>query len=263
MNYIASEDHAPRPYWLNTGDPAMLEALVTRGARELREELGALIEGGVITKALDDNIVMQDIAARDDLLWSLLLFSGYLKPVAQVSDESWQLQIPNREVQINYRQWVRHWFSGKVASNRLEEMLRGLETGDVVLFERILRQIVTQMMSYHDLSGEPEKVYHALVLGMLVWLSDKYDIRSNRESGYGRYDLLLKPKDPQQRGIIIEFKRVEEGERPERVLEAALEQIERKQYAAELEAAGIQTILKLAIAFQGKEVWVTHAQTTA
>ena len=137
-------------------------------------------------------------------------------------------------------------------------MLRALETGDVKLFERMLRKVVLQVMSYHDLSGEPEKVYHALVLGMLVWLSGKYEIRSNRESGYGRYDLMLKPLDLKKQGIIIEFKQVDEEDKetPEKAMERALKQIEDRAYATELEAAGIRDILKLAVVFQGKELWV-------
>ena len=108
------------------------------------------------------------------------------------------------------------------------------------MFERMLRITVLQIMSYHDLGSKPEKVYHALVLGMMVWLSTKYTIRSNRESGYGRYDLILKPKDPAKSGIIIEFKRVYDSEKPEHVLSQALKQIEEKSYTAEFEEAGIK-----------------------
>ncbi len=134
--------------------------------------------------------------------------------------------------------------------------MTALESGDMKLFERMLRRIVLQIMSYHDLGSKPEKVYHALVLGMMVWLSTKYTIRSNRESGYGRYDLMLKPNDPAKSGIIIEFKRVYDNEKPEQVLSQALKQIEEKRYTAELEDAGIKKALKIAIAFRGKELWM-------
>ena len=140
-------------------------------------------------------------------------------------------------------------------------MLMALESGDMKLFERMLRMIALQIMSYHDLGNEPEKVYHALVLGMMVWLSARYTIRSNRESGYGRYDLMLKPNDPAKTGIIIEFKRVYDSEKPEHVLSQALKQIEKKRYTAGIEEAGIEEagikkVLKIAIAFRGKELWV-------
>ncbi|CAN2039554.1 AAA ATPase-like domain-containing protein, nuclease domain-containing [Candidatus Magnetomoraceae bacterium gMMP-15] len=258
LNYAASKDKKPRPYWLNTADTSMIDKLATRGGRELREELGCLLDRDVITKPIYESIVMKDLEKRDNLLWSFLLFSGYLKTVEQIDNEMFKLQIPNNEVSMIYRKLIQNWFDEKIESNQLEEMLRALEIGDIKLFQRMLRLIVKQIMSYHDLSGQPEKVYHALVLGMLVWLSYKYEIRSNRESGYGRYDIMLKPKDLNKQGIIIEFKRVykDEGETPEGTLEDALKQIEEKQYAAELEAAGVNNILKLAIAFQGKELWI-------
>ncbi|MDM8521924.1 AAA family ATPase [Desulfococcaceae bacterium HSG8] len=270
INYADNEGEA-KPYWINTADTGMIDRLATRGGKELREEIGQLLEGLKLTKPVYESIVMRDMEARDDILWSFLLFSGYLKPVEQLDDENFALEIPNNEVRIIYRQMIRNWFAEKTESNQLEEMLRALETGDVKLFERMLRLIVMRIMSYHDLAGEPEKVYHALVLGMLVWMSGKYEMRSNRESGYGRYDLMLKPDDPEGQGIIIEFKRLDEDEEqdadedgkrkkkkktPQDALKEALKQIEDRGYAAELEAAGIRKILKLAVVFSGKKLWV-------
>jgi len=258
LNFTASRDKDPRPYWVNTASTDIIDNLATRGGRELREEVGVLLENGVIEKPVYDSIVMRDLEKRDDLLWSFLLFSGYLKSVQKIDDENRMLAIPNNEVRLIYRNLIRTWFDEKVESNRIEEMLRALQTGDVKLFERMLRKVVLRVMSYHDLGGEPEKVYHALVLGMLVWLSGKYEIRSNRESGYGRYDLMLKPLDLKKQGIIIEFKQVDEEDKetPEKAMERALEQIEDRAYATELEAAGIRNILKLAVVFKGKELWM-------
>jgi len=256
LNYVASKSKRPRPYWINTASTEIIDNLVTRGGRCLREEIGQLLENKPITKPVYENIVMRDLEKRDDLVWSFMLFSGYLKVAEQVDDETYRLQIPNREVRIIYRNMIRTWFAEKIESNRLEEMLTALENGDMKLFERILRMIVLQIMSYHDLGSESEKVYHALVLGMMVWLSSRYTIRSNRESGYGRYDLMLKPNDPARSGIIIEFKRVYDNEKPEQVLSQALKQIEEKRYTAELEDAGIKEALKIAIAFRGKELWM-------
>lgn len=246
------------PYWVNTADTGLIDRLATRGGRELRREIGTLLEGGTIRQRIMESIVMRDLERTDDLLWSFLLFSGYLTPVAKAGTETWDLRIPNREVGIIYQRMVHSWFAEKSATNPMDDLLESLDRGEVKPFGRLLRQVVLQVMSYHDLGGEPEKVYHALVLGMLVRLSDRYDIRSNRESGYGRYDLMLKPKNPDKAGILIEFKRVddEEGETPESALDAALEQIDRRRYAEELEASGVRSIRKLAIAFRGKESWV-------
>ncbi|MDM8550135.1 AAA family ATPase [Desulfobacterales bacterium HSG2] len=279
MNYAAKKRRKARPWWVNTGDTEIIERLATREGSELREELGQLLEGGAITKPVYDSIIMRDLKTRDDLLWSFLLFSGYLKVTGpEIRRNFYDLRIPNEEVRVAYEEMIERWFAEKVRSNQLEEMLGALENGDVILFERMLRVIVMRIMSYHDLAGEPEKVYHALVLGMLVRLSGKYEIRSNRESGYGRYDLMMKPEDPDGQGIIIEFKRLDDDEKkgkrkgkgkkkkkgkkkrkmktPEDALREALEQIEKRGYAAELEAAGIRKILKLAVVFRGKELWV-------
>jgi hypothetical protein len=256
LNYTASKKKQPRLYWINTGDPSIINNLATRGGKALREELGRLIEGKAITKPVYENIVMKDLEKNDNLLWSFLLFSGYLKIVEQVDYENYKLQIPNREVYMIYRELIRTWFDEKIEANTLEEMLTALENGDVILFERLLNQVVMQVMSFHDFSGEPEKVYHALILGMLVWLSGKYEIRSNRESGYGRYDVMLLPRDLSKQGIILEFKKVYEDKTPEDTLEEALKQVEARKYEEELKTAGIGDILKLAVAFQGKKLWI-------
>ncbi|MCP4113180.1 MAG: AAA family ATPase [Desulfobacteraceae bacterium] len=262
VNYVNRKSVKARPYWIRTADTEMIDSLATRGGRELREELGNLLEGKSIIKPVYDDIVMKDLEKRDDLLWSFLLFSGYLKVAGEIDYETYRLKIPNQEVLTAYEKMVRTWFAEKTESNRLEAMLKALEDGNAELFEQLLREVVIQVMSYHDLSGSPEKVYHALVLGMLVWMSDRYDIRSNRESGYGRFDLMLKPKDAAKQGIIIEFKKVHENETPEDVLKSALEQIEEKKYAEELEASGVKNILKLAVAFQGKKLWVRQEQNS-
>jgi hypothetical protein len=258
LHYVHRKPTFPSPYWVNTADSSRIDRLATRDGSDIREEIGYLLEGAAISKPVYDAIVMRDLEHQDDLIWSFLLYSGYLKPVEQIDFETWALKIPNREVAVVYRNFVRRWFSEKVETNWLEKLIQGLETSDITLFEKMLRRIVLQVMSFHDLGDAPERVYHALVLGMLVWMSGEYDIRSNRESGYGRYDLMLKPKDPIKPGIIIEFKKVDDYSPPDRTLEAAMEQIEAKHYAAELETAGIKNILKLAIAFKGKDLWIKH-----
>ncbi len=188
------------------------------------------------------------------------MFSGYLKPVRRVDDEKWELSVPNREVHLSRRELVKRRFASKVEENQLEEMLRGLESGDVELFERLLRKIATQATSFHDFGGAPEKVYHALVRGMPVWLSGKYEIRSNRESGCGRYDIMLTPEDKTKQGIVVEFKLVEsaKSDAHEQVLEDAMQRIEDRGYASEPSASGISDILEIAGAFRGKELWVRH-----
>ena len=144
-------------------------------------------------------------------------------------------------------------------------MLKALVSGDVELFGGFFRKFVVNNLSYFDVSGEePEKVYHAFVLGLLVSLADKYEVKSNKESGYGRYDVMIIPKDTSKLGIIIEFKKIDDfmDKTIETATKEALEQIEEKNYQAELIERNINNILKLAIVFKGKEVKVTEGGKT-
>jgi len=264
INYANSRSGKPKPFWINTADTALIDRLVTGGGRQIREEIGRLLEGRTIERPVFETIVMRDLDIRDDLLWSFLLFSGYLKPAGEaVRRNLHPLAIPNKEVRLAYEELVIRWFAEKTESACLIDMLDALSGGDTHLFERLLRKIVSQVMSCHDFGNEPEKVYHALVLGMLVWLDGQYDIRSNRESGYGRYDIMLKPKNSKRTGIIIEFKRVEKKAEDayKTVLKDALKQIEERGYAAELQASGITDILEIAVAFKGKKLWMKHRKT--
>ena len=138
-------------------------------------------------------------------------------------------------------------------------MLKSLVSGDTAGFKRIFKDFIKSSFSYFDVSGrEPEKVYHAFVLGMLVSLGSEYEVKSNRESGYGRYDVMIIPKDTTKLGIVIEFKKTysDEGETLEQAAAAALKQINDKQYVQELQTRGIKEVLKLGIAFEGKKVLV-------
>ncbi len=175
-----------------------------------------------------------------------------------MDDDRYQLQIPNFELLGLFRKLVSNWFDRKVAANQLEGMLESLQKGKMESFECLLQWIVEQIMSYHDLGNEPEKVYHALVLGMLVGLSGAYEVRSNRESGLGRFDVMLKPKDPSRQGIIIEFKRIGGKRTKEETLQDAMKQIKERKYAVELQTSGVMGVLNIAVAFKGKQLWCTH-----
>ena len=259
LNFMDRSEEPPAPYWVNTADPGLIDRLATRGGRELRQEIGILLEGGAIEKPITDAIVLRDLEQGDQLLWSFLLFSGYLKPGKKTGTETWELQIPNREVELIYRRMVRRWFTEKTDSNRIESLLKALTAGEVEDFEELLSGIVRQVLSWHDTARpEPEQFYHAFILGLLVWLEGEYEVRSNRESGLGRYDAMLIPRDRTRKGIVLEFKKVNERrkETPEQALETALKQMESRRYAEELTALGITDILKLALVFRGKELWI-------
>jgi hypothetical protein len=263
VNFLGGKAKKCKPYWLNTSDNQLVYSLLSRGGIELKEELEQLIRGESIEKPIDENIVLKQVPHREHLLWSFLLMGGYLKQEAERRDDGlektfYTLSIPNKEVRVTYTDMIDNYFSAKIENKKLQIMLKALIEGDVPLFEKMLRKVVAAVFSYHDFGGEAEKVYHALVTGLLVWITNTHEIKSNRESGYGRYDIMIIPQDPGQTGYVIEFKTVdkEDNETVETAVKAALEQIEARQYETELRARGIKNIKKLAIVFSGKDVYV-------
>jgi hypothetical protein len=262
-NYIDNGGKELKPYWINTSDNEIVQDLLSKEGKELKEEMEQLLRGECIEKAIDENIILKDIYLRDNLLWSFLLMGGYLKQSDKGSDDDGErtyylLTIPNKEVRATYKAIVESYFSSKIENKHLEIMLKALIDGDVKLFEKFLRKVILAVSSYHDFSGEPEKVYHALVTGMLTWISNTHEIKSNRESGYGRYDIMIIPKDLAKTGYVIEFKTVDtdENETVESAVKAALKQIEEKKYETELQERGVKNIKKLAVVFKGKDVTV-------
>jgi hypothetical protein len=138
-------------------------------------------------------------------------------------------------------------------------MLKALVAGDIPLFAEMLQKVVAAVFSYHDFSDEPEKVYHALVTGLLIWISNTHEVKSNRESGYGRYDIMIIPRDVTQWGYVIEFKKPGKNETVKSAVKAALKQIEEKKYETELLERGVKNYKKLAIVFKGKKVTVKES----
>jgi hypothetical protein len=261
INFLGSKAKECKPYWINTSDNQVVESLLSGGGKVLKKELEQLIRGEPIEKAIETNILLKQIDTREDLLWSFLLMGGYLKQKPLKRDEItgamyYTLWIPNMEVRITYVQIIDRYFSSKIGNEKLEIMLKAFIEGDVELFEEMLQKVVTAVYSYHDFGDEPEKVYHALVAGMLTWITGTHEIKSNRESGYGRYDIMVIPRDPARVGYIIEFKKTRKNETLESAVKSALQQIEEKKYETELAERGIKHIKKLAIVFSGKEVFV-------
>ncbi|MEG1750127.1 MAG: PD-(D/E)XK nuclease domain-containing protein, partial [Tannerellaceae bacterium] len=157
------------------------------------------------------------------------------------------------------RSWINN---GPVKNDRLEVLIRALDEKNMNVFQRVLNEFVVDTLSYYDTSGrDPEKVYQAFLLGMLI-STGAYEVSSNREAGLGRYDILMRPRDIRRQGVIMELKVCESdyGDTPESVLASALKQIEDKNYAATLRAAGVTDILRMAITFDGKRVWVKTAE---
>ena len=254
LNYIMYNG-VLAPYWVNTGSDVLLRHLLADGPSQIRDGVEALIQGYPVRSVINDKLAFPDLLAETVNIWSFMLFSD---PVLTSEDLlEYTLQVPNREVRTVFFTIIRSWINkGPVKNDRLERMLQALRIGDIEYFEELLNDFLINSLSYYDTSGrDPEKVYQAFMLGLLAGMSD-YEVSSNREAGFGRYDIMLRPKNGQGQAIIMELKRLRPKETVEQALASALQQIENKQYAATLCAAGFADILKMAITFDGKRVWI-------
>ena len=264
LNYIDNNEVGFMPYWINSSNNDLIKRLLIKGDKDMKLELEELIEGKSIIKVIDVSLVMSEVEDSNKNIWSFLLMSGYLKAVNTQNIEgrlNCELKIPNKEVLIFYKNLIEKWFQETMTNQKYELMLNMLINGEIEIFSGIFKQFVINNLSYFDVSGtEPERVYHAFVLGMLISLSEKYEVKSNKESGYGRYDVMLIPKDISKIGIVIEFKKIDDFLKTtiEEGSKAALKQIEDMKYSQELISLGIKNIVKLAIVFKGKEIEITQ-----
>jgi Predicted AAA-ATPase/PD-(D/E)XK nuclease superfamily len=267
VNFLDSADREFRPYWIATSSNDLMRALLSAGPQGLRAELETLLGGGTIDKAIEEHIVLRDIEHEPDALWSFLLFSGYLRARELFTDArhtQWaRLDLPNLEVHAALTTMVRGWMSARVGgSAEVEALLQALLRGDARTLEHYLSRMIKTSLSYHDTGGpEPERVMHGFIVGLLVGLGPDHEVRSNRESGYGRYDVMVLPRTPGRPGVVLELKVVDTdaGETPQAALQAALAQLRDRDYATELRERGATPIIELAAAFDGKRAWVARA----
>jgi hypothetical protein len=266
LNYVAKPMEGLRPYWVNTSSNDLVNIFLAKGGEGIKRDLEILIEDGEITKSITDNVVMEDIMKSSDNLWSFLLFTGYLKAYGKERKglkDYCKLKVPNLEIKSLYYDIIQNWFDTNLSRHKYETMLKSLLCGELKTFGKLLKQFVLNSISYFDVGGyEGEKVYHAFILGLLVSINDTHEVLSNRESGYGRYDIMIIPRNKAELGIVIEFKKldIDDTETLEETAESALKQIDERKYASELYSRGIGNIKELAIVFKGKEILVKEKQ---
>jgi hypothetical protein len=267
INYAANIIDGPIPYWVNTSSNLLIQDILKDSHSGLKEELYNLLKDIPLYKKIEENISFEYLKSDESTIYSFLLFCGYLKAYecSNVEDEKYcKLQIPNREVKLVFKNIIVKWLNEAYKDyDKLRIMLKALIKGDVQVFEEILNDFVITTLSYFNTGGkkEVERVYQAFILGLLVNLSIDYEVTSEKESGYGRYDISIVPKDKSKKAIIMELKRLNSDETADTALKNALAQIKEKKYEAGILAKGISDIEKLGVVFDGKRVWVKKASS--
>jgi hypothetical protein len=272
LNYAVAHKAGFKPYWINTSSDELLkEQIKAKNANRTREQLLELISNQSIEKIIDENFVFTDLDRKKDLMWTLLAFSGYLTIDQKLSVNRYLLKIPNYEIKYVFQTIILDWLEAevKIQQNLLIETTKFLINNEIEKFERGFKEIIGDTFSYFDLQGEPENVYQSYVLGLLAIVGDDYIIKSNRESGEGRYDICLIPHDTSKYGIVIEIKQISRDAKDNhdtfvakinhKIIEAKT-QIDKNQYYKELIDHKIPNIIKLPIVFAGKEPYIIPIQ---
>ncbi|MFS8068406.1 MAG: AAA family ATPase, partial [Byssovorax sp.] len=262
LNFLQDGDARLRPYWVSTSSNDLIHEALRRHAFSIQPEIEALLSGAAVEREIDENVVLSDLETRLDAVFGLLVFSGYLR-AEEVPGESLEirphaLSIPNREVRQVYTSTFRDLLREQLGGDRaVERLKRALLTGDAEALEEELGAFTQNVLSYHDTARRPEQVYHAFVIGLLATLEPEYEVRSNRESGKGRPDVIIRPKQAGRPGAVLELKVAKPGKKTlDQALAEGVAQIQERDYASELRAAGASPVHAFAVAFDGKEVRV-------
>ena len=256
LNYLKNKEL--KPYWVNTSSNDLIK-LILKNSATVKEKIEQLLRDEEIEVPINLETVIVGIEQNEENIWGLLLGTGYLKVtgVVDLAMGVYKVKIPNYEIKFLFQNIIRDWFNDKVIGNNLNTILKDLVTLKLDEFEQKFKVLVRQMFSFMDVGeNTAENFYHAFVLGMLVGLKDSYYVNSNRESGYGRYDIMLEPKDKNGNSFIMEFKvyREEKEKDINDTIENAKKQIEERKYEENLQEKGFTNITKMVFAFRGKEV---------
>ena len=271
INFLNKQRIAP--YWVNSSSNDLVGKLLKEADGEVKEKMERLLKGESITSEIDEEIVYSQLGNKQDAIWGLLLAGGYLK-VLQFEDHrqfrtlkrrrpKYELSLTNLEVHYMFEDMISGWF-GEDSCN-YNDFIKALLLGDVKAMNTYMNRVALNTFSYFDTgnvpsAAEPERFYHGFVLGLLVDMADRYVLTSNRESGFGRYDVVLEPLNEGDDGIIIEFKvhDPEDEETLQDTVQSALKQIEEKKYSQELKKRGVseERIRKYGFAFEGDSILI-------
>ena len=262
VNYVREKEI--KAYWANVSGNTLLENMLDHAGESVYDDLKRFTDGESIEKYISDGTTIKSLLNNNDEIWQLLLYSGYLtkdekqKEIDVTSEytDVYKLRIPNKEIRKYFgNMFLNRFFGTEVKTSVL---IKALENEDIKKFEETLGEIMINMLSFFDLDKEMEKIYQVFMIGLVGFLMGKYEIISNDESGYGRYDLAMIPIKSNEKAYLMEFKISKTKKGMEERAQKALKQIDEKKYDTKLKARGIKNILKIGIAFHGKEVKVAY-----
>ena len=251
LNYLRTKEL--RAYWVNTSDNALIYENLSVANMDVFNSLEKLFEGKEIKKEISPFFTFEELE-RYNGIWQLMVYNGYLKLNQKLEDDEYLLTIPNYEIQTFFKKgFIDKYLIG---SNYFNPIMQTLLEGNIEEFGRMLEEIFLINTSFHDLKAE--NIYHTFLLGMLIWLRDKYEVKSNGERGQGRYDILLLPLDKKKPAFVFEFKVSKTIKGLESKAEEALNQIKEKQYDVGIKESGIDKIYRIGLAFKGKKVKIKY-----
>jgi len=260
VNYVREKDI--KAYWANVSGNTLLENMLDHAGESVYMDLKRFTEGESIEKYISDGTTINSLLSNDDEIWQLFLYSGYLTKAEKQREidvmseytDIYNLKIPNKEIRKYFGNMFLNRFFGTEIKTAI--LMKALENGDIKKFEKTLGEIMINMLSHFDLDSEMEKIYQVFMIGLVGFLMGRYEIISNNESGYGRYDLAMIPIKSYEKAYLMEFKISKTKEGMTAKAEEALKQINEKKYDTRIKARGIKNILKLGVAFYGKSVKV-------
>ena len=263
INYVSScrknRNALPKPYWSNTSSNSIVRSLIEHADISVKKEIEGLIEGKTIEKPIHEDITYEDMNSTQDNLWNFLFFTGYLKKISQRQEGEtiyMEMAIPNSEVRYVYKNAVLRWFEEKIdrktEKKELMPLYESLLNGDAEKMGEILSENLMETISFYDYQ---ESYYHGFLAGMLKNIGN-YIVLSNRESGNGRPDILLKYPSVRGKAVILEIKVSKTYQGLEAKCQEALRQIEEQKYEQALQQEGYSQILKYGVAFYRKECMV-------
>ncbi|MCI6232272.1 MAG: ATP-binding protein [Selenomonas sp.] len=248
-------------YWVNTSGNAILEELMKSADREHFEALDTLLQGGTVSAFLEEGVIYSDIGEDQDALYTMLCTTGYLTidhTDSVAGETEYILRLPNREMRTLFGHEIVKRYQKGFGKSALVALMRALLRGDVERVQYGFESYLEKLASFYDTAKGNEAFYHGFVLGMTAILVPTYDVRSNRESGRGRYDLAAIPQQQSQPGFLLEFKTAASKEELEAKAQEALDQMETKDYLADFRTRGVEDVHRYGIAFCGKKVQVAY-----